>query len=132
MDQGEGRGWQVERYQHRSPPSKHPQAFPKDGPDLPSGRPKGTPSTASPLLWLSPHASKSVIFSPSHHCPNGQSRRGWRAKNYFPSEMSRINDSLLNNYYGSDIYTQINEMFYGSGFPGACDFIGGTGHVLKS
>lgn len=34
----------------------------------------GAPSVVRPLLWLSPHASKSVLFSPDHHCPNEQSR----------------------------------------------------------
>ena len=33
--------------------------------------------------------------------------------------MSHVNDSLWNNYYGLDIYTQINEVFSGPTLPGA-------------
>lgn len=54
------------------------------------------------------------------------------SKEYFSSKMSCVNNTLFNNYYVPDIYTQINEMFWSSGLPGAHDFIVETGLVQES
>lgn len=46
--------------------------------------------------------------------------------------MFHINDTLQNNYYVPNIYTQINEMLCSLGPSGAHGFLGETGYVLKS